>query len=146
MKLARKESPPPPVLVDTPVWQAYFRKEEPAFQEVNILMDAGRVCSLDVVVGELLLTAENSKEMKVFQDFTRIFPILREPPGAWVEAARLGFELRQKGKTLSLRDCYLIFMARAHQVLLYTSNVEIRRARRDRSVSWPSFLEGKTAA
>ena len=80
-----------PVLIDTPVWQAYFRKEEKTFRTVNGLMDAGRVCCLDLVVGELLSTAATPKEMKVLEDLTRIFPIVRETPGAWEEAARLSF-------------------------------------------------------
>jgi len=46
----------------------------------------------------------------------------REAPGAWVEAARLAFRLRRRGKGLSLRDAYVAFMAQTHGVLLYTPN------------------------
>ena len=116
------------VLIDTPVWLKYFRKEEPAFQMVNALMDTGRVCCLDLVVAELLANAEDEKEMGVFQDFTRVFPVLRESSGVWVEAARLAFQLRQKKRSLSLRDCYVAVMARAHGVLLYTTNRALPKA------------------
>ena len=103
---------PLPVLIDTPVWQDYFRKEPHTFHEVNALMDAGRVCCSDLMVAELLQTAETEEEMKIIQDFTRIFPLLKEPPGTWVEAARLSFKLRRKGKPLPLRDCYVVVLAR----------------------------------
>ena len=119
----------PLVLIDTPVWEEYFRKKEGTYTEVNLLMDAGRVCSLDLVVGELLATAETPMEMKVFQDFTRIFPILPEPPGAWVEAARLSFRLRRRGKALSLRESYLAVLAKGHGALLYTDNPHFREVR-----------------
>jgi predicted nucleic acid-binding protein len=130
MPRKKKNHPLVPVLIDTPVWQDYFRKEEQTFREVNALMDAGRVCCLDMVVGELLETAATEKERKIFQDFTRIFPLLREPSGSWVEAARLSFKLRRKGTELSLRDCYVAVLARAHRVLLYTTNQAMLRAQK----------------
>ncbi len=91
-------------------------------------MDAGRVCCLDLIVGELLEAAGTEEEIKILQDLTRVFPILRESPGAWVEAARMVFRLRGRGKVLSLRDAYVAFMAQKHGVLLYTSNRVLRQA------------------
>jgi len=117
------------VLIDTPIWQKYFRKEERTFRQVNILMDEGRVCSLGLVVAELLQTAETEEELKMFRGFTKIFPILQEKSGSWVEAAQLLFEFKQKGKILPLRDCYLAVMARAHAVLLYTTNKSLYKNR-----------------
>jgi len=127
----RKDPPHrPPVLIDTPIWRSYFLKEERTFREVNALMDAGRVCCLDLIVGELLGAADTEEEIKVLRDLTRVFPLLKESPGAWVEAARLAFRLRQRGKALSLRDAYLAFMAQTHGVLLYTPNQPLRQAQR----------------
>lgn len=127
----RKDPPlPPPVLIDTPIWRSYFLKADRTFREVNALMDAGRVCCLDLIVGELLGAAETEEEIKVLRDLTRIFPLLGEAPGAWVEAARLAFRLRRRGKGLSLRDAYVAFMAQTHGVLLYTPNRALRQAQR----------------
>ncbi len=121
-----------PVLIDTPVWQDYFRKEEPTYREVNLLMDAGRACCLGFIVAELLYNSETEEETKVFRDFMRIFPILQERSGleAWVDAAHLAFRLRRRGKILSLRDCYIAVMAKSNEVLLYTKNSELSQARR----------------
>ena len=141
-----KSHPPRFVLIDTPVWQDYFRKEERTFREVNALMDAGRVCCLEMVVAELLQTAETEKELKIFQDFTRIFPLLREPPGSWVEAARLSFKLRRKGKELLLRDCYVVVLSRAHRVLLYTTNKALLRAQKTVPIGLDFFPKRKAWA
>ncbi len=142
----KKSHPPRPVLVDTPVWQDYFRKEERTFQEVNALMDAGRVCCLEMVVAELLQTAETEKERKIYQDFARIFPLLREPPGSWVEAARLSIKIRRKGRELLLRDCYVALLARAHRVLLYTTNKALLRAHKTMALSLDFFPKSKASA
>jgi len=85
-------------------------------------MDAGRVCSISLIIAELLHTAQDKEKLQIFQDFTRIFPILQEKEGLWVEAALLTYELREKKKRLSLRDAYLALMAVHHGVLLYTNN------------------------
>jgi predicted nucleic acid-binding protein len=117
----------PSILVDTPVWRNYFRLDRRTYEIINRLMDGGRICCLDLGVGELLMSARNSKEMKVFQDFTQVFPVLQEPPGAWVEAARLFFQVRRKFPRLSLRDCYIAVVAKTNQVQLYTTNQQLKR-------------------
>lgn len=122
MNFSPAENNLPPVLIDTPIWLTYFRKNEHIFQEVNALMDAGRVCSLSLIIAELLYTAQDKEKLKILQDFTKIFPILQEKEGLWVEAALLTYELRERKKRLSLRDAYLALMAVHHGVLLYTTN------------------------
>jgi predicted nucleic acid-binding protein len=134
---------PLPVLIDTPIWQDYFRKEPHTFREVNALMDAGRVCSSDLLVAELLQAAETEEEIKIIQDFTRIFPLLKEPPGAWIEAARLSFKLRWKGKPLSLRDCYVVVLARGNGVLLYTTNKALLQAQKATAIGLKLFPNRK---
>ncbi|MGQ9695446.1 MAG: PIN domain-containing protein [Thermodesulfobacteriota bacterium] len=122
MNFSPAENNLPPVLIDTPIWLTYFRKNEHIFQEVNALMDAGRVCSLSLIIAELLYTAQDKEKLKILQDFTKIFPILQEKEGLWIEAALLTYELRERKKRLSLRDAYLALMAVHHGVLLYTTN------------------------
>jgi len=134
---------PLPVLIDTPMWQDYFRKEPHTFQEINALMDAGRVCCSHLMVAELLQAAETEEEIKIIQDFTRIFPLLKEPPGAWIEAARLSFKLRRKGKPLSLRDCYVVFLARRNDVLLYTTNKALLQAQKASAIGLKLFPNRK---
>lgn len=110
----------PPVLIDTPVWQAYFRKEEAVFARVNALMDGGRVCSLAFIVAELVAEASTEEEIKAFRGFPRIFPILREPENAWIEAAARVASLKKRGAEISLRDAYVAWSAKKHGVPLWT--------------------------
>jgi predicted nucleic acid-binding protein len=81
--------------------------------------------------------------MKIIQDFTRIFPLLKEPPGAWVEAARLSFKLRRKGRSLSLRDCYVGVLARKNGVLLYTTNEALLQAQKASAIGLKLFPNRK---
>jgi predicted nucleic acid-binding protein len=134
---------PLPVLIDTPTWRGYLRKEPQIFQEINALMDAGRVCSSHLMVAELLQAAETEEEIKIIQDFTRIFPLLKEAPGAWIEAARLSFKLRRKGKPLSLRDCYVVLLARRNGVLLYTTNKAFLQAQKASAIGLKLFPNRK---
>ena len=134
---------PLPVLIDTPVWQDYFRKEPHTFQEVNALMDAGRVCCAHLIVAELLQAAETEGEMKIIQDFTRIFPLLTEPSSTWLEAARLSFKLRRKGQPWPLRDCYIGVLAQKNRVLLYTTNKTLLQAQKGSTMGVKFFPNRK---
>jgi predicted nucleic acid-binding protein len=110
------------VLIDTPLWREYFRREEKVFQQINALMDAGRVCSMDLIIAELVDGAANEKERKAFRDFARIFPILREPEGVWTQAAEWARKMQKKEAKPALRDAFIAFMAVTHGVLLWTRN------------------------
>jgi predicted nucleic acid-binding protein len=127
-----RKDPPyhPSVLIDPPLWQSYFHKEELSFQEGNALMDAGRGGCLGLIVGELLHAAKSEGKIRVLQDLTRVFPIPPESPEPWVHATHLAFQLRQRGKKICLREGYLAHMAQTHGVLLYTRNKALRRAQR----------------
>jgi predicted nucleic acid-binding protein len=108
-------------------------------------MDGSRVCCLDLILAELLYAADTNEEMKVLRDFARIFPVLREPPGAWMEAARLAFTLRRQGKKLSLRDCYVATMAQFHGAVLYTTSRPLRQAHRAMEIKLEFFPERRSS-
>jgi predicted nucleic acid-binding protein len=119
MTLKSKNHPEPPVLIDTPLWREYFHREEKIVRQINALMDMGRVCTLDLIIAELVDGAGDEEELKAFLDFARIFPILREPEGAWTQAAEWVRKLQKKNR-YGLRDAYITFMAKTHGVLLWT--------------------------
>ena len=109
----------PPILVDTSVWIAYFRKEESA-PPMNELIDSGRVCSTNLIVAELIQGAKSDKEIRVLKDFLDVFPFLREQEETWFKAAYMAYQLRKKGKTMGLADCYLAQIAIENKVGLYS--------------------------
>jgi predicted nucleic acid-binding protein len=62
-----------------------------------------------------------------------------------MEAARLAFRLRRRGKDLSLRDGYLACMAQAHGVLLYTPSQELRRAQKVLALKLKFYPDRRTS-
>jgi predicted nucleic acid-binding protein len=122
MTTAEPQRAEPAVLIDTPVWRDYFRREEKIFPLVNALMDAGRVCSLKLVIAELVAEAATEEESRACRDFRRIFPVLPEPENAWIEAAAWVRKLQKLGRPFALRDAYVAWMAKTHGVRLWTRN------------------------
>ena len=106
------------VLVDTSVWIDYFRKNETSYQRLNELMDAGRVCCQNLIVAELIQGAKSEKEIEVIRDFFDLFHFLKEKADTWFKAAYLSFQLRKKGKTAGLADCYIAQMAFENNAVL----------------------------
>jgi len=100
------------VLVDTSVWIEFFRKIEPWHTIVTQLMADERICSVGLIVAELMQGAKSEKELSVLRDFVHVFPFLPDSPKIWQAAGELSFQLRRKGKALGLSDCYIAVAAR----------------------------------
>ncbi len=109
-----------PVLVDTSVWIAYFRKEAAAFAGINQLADAGRVCLLGLILAELYQGCKSEKELSVVHDLAEVFPRLDEPEGMWEEAGRLAYNWRKQEHTPGLADCYIAIAAKRAGALIYS--------------------------
>jgi len=122
MAVGEKKRSDPLVLIDTSLWREYFRRAEKIFPRINALMDAGQVCSLSFIIGELVAEAATEEEKKACQDFRRIFPILQEPEDAWIQAAAWVRKMQKRGQKVALRDAYVAWMAKTHGVQLWTRN------------------------
>lgn len=109
-----------PVLIDSSVWIAYFRKEEEAFNEVNILADAKRVRLIGLVLAELYQGCKSEKEIGVVRDLADIFPRLDEQTGMWEKAGLLSFKLQKQGRKPGLADCYIAVVAQESGTLIYS--------------------------
>lgn len=95
------------VLVDTSVWIAFFRKQEPYHSTLTRLIDNEQVSCIGVILAELMQGAKSEKELAVLNDFTSVFSFVPETPELWAEAGRLSFRLRRKGITVGLADCFI---------------------------------------
>jgi len=100
------------VLVDTSVWIDFFRKVEPGYSLAITLMADERVCLVGIILAELMQGAKSEKELSVLRDFSSVFPFLPESAKTWQAAGELSFQLRRKGMTLGLSDCYIAVAAR----------------------------------
>jgi predicted nucleic acid-binding protein len=95
------------VLVDTSVWVEFFRKREPCHGAVVRLLDNDQICLTGIVLAELMQGARTEKELGVLLNFPQVFPFIPETPQLWADAGRLAFDLRRKGITIGLSDCYI---------------------------------------
>ena len=108
------------VLVDTSVWIEYFRKREPYYGMVTRLIDDERVCSTGIILAELMQGAKSEKEISILADFPQVFSFIPEAQKLWLDAGRLAFNLRRKGLTIGLSDCYIAVAAASIRVQVAT--------------------------
>jgi predicted nucleic acid-binding protein len=108
------------VLVDTSVWIEFFRKREPYLSCVARLIDEERICCTGIVMAELMQGAKSDKELTVLLDFPDVFTFIPEDVQLWSSAGRLAFQLRRKGVTIGLSDCFIAVAAASARVQVAT--------------------------
>jgi predicted nucleic acid-binding protein len=101
------------VLIDTSAWIEFFRQIEPYHSMVLQLMSEERICTMGIIVAELMQGAKSEKELAVLRDFVYVFPFLRDSQDNWQAAGELSFRLRHNGKAIGLADCYIAIVAKA---------------------------------
>jgi len=106
------------ILVDTSAWIEFFRQIEPCHSIVLQLMSEERVCTMGIIVAELMQGAKSEKELAVLRDFAYVFPILSDSQENWQAAGVLSFRLRQNGKAIGLADCYIATVAKAEGAMI----------------------------
>lgn len=109
------------VLVDTSVWVSYFRGGSPAISDkVDGLISSADVCVPKIVLAELVQGAKSRKEVSTINDFLDAFTILDQGPETWLKAGRLSRELKERGKTIPLLDCYIAVIAQENTCAIFT--------------------------
>jgi predicted nucleic acid-binding protein len=119
------------VLVDTSVWVSYFRGGSPEISEkVDRLLGGGEVCVPKIVIAELIQGAKSQRELSTIEDFFDAFTILDQGPETWLKAGKLARQLRTKGKTIHLLDCYIAVIAGENACALLTLDDHFKEIRR----------------
>ncbi|HLE41984.1 MAG TPA: PIN domain-containing protein [Nitrospirota bacterium] len=108
------------ILIDTSAWIQFFRKKEPWYSAISMLMDDKRICCSGIILAELIQGAKSEKELEVLRDFRHVFEFLDESTDLWQAAGELSNTLQRKGKSVGLSDCYLAASAKAHKVKILT--------------------------
>jgi predicted nucleic acid-binding protein len=109
------------VLVDTSIWVSYFRGSSPAISEkVDSLLAGDEVCVPKIVLAELLQGAKSEREISTIEDFFDAFTILDQSPETWLKAGKLSRELKIRGKTIHLLDCYIAVIAKENACAILT--------------------------
>lgn len=109
------------VLIDTSVWIDYFQDTLSAGSELmDEILSSGNVYVPKVVIAELIQGARSEKEIGVIKGFVEAFKIVEEGKETWYKAGKLSYDLKKKGKTINLTDCYIAVIAREHNCSILT--------------------------
>lgn len=109
------------VLVDTSVWVSYFRGGSPViFEKVDRLLAGAEVCVPKIVLAELIQGAKSEREISTIEDFFDAFTILDQGQGTWLKAGKLPRQLKNRGKTIHLLDCYIAVIAQENACAILT--------------------------
>ncbi|MEK7825127.1 MAG: PIN domain-containing protein [Nitrospirota bacterium] len=108
------------VLVDTSAWICFFaRRGFPEIKEaVTRFLDENRVAIAGPVIIELIQGCRDETEKKEMEECLRGLHHLAIMDEHWHQAARLAFDLRRKGVTVSAIDVLIAATAMTYHCLL----------------------------
>lgn len=103
------------VLIDTSAWIEYFRHSRRAVtQQVAFLVSTQGAVTSGVILGELFQGALNAEEVEAIRKLRDAVASLGDSTAMWEEAGLLARDLRRRGHTIALIDCYLAVLAHAN--------------------------------
>ena len=121
------------VLIDTSVWIPYLQGA--ASGELERIVDellAGReVLVPKIVLAELIQGARSEKDIAVILEFLEAFTVIDEGEQTWLDAGRLSYDMKKKGKTINLADCYIAILAREHKASILTLDKHFKDLHKD---------------
>jgi len=119
------------VLVDTSVWVDYFRGGSAVLSEkVDRLLEGDDVCVPKIVLAELVQGAKSEREISIIEDFFDAFTIVDQGPETWQKAGKLSRQLKIKGKTIHLLDCYIAVIAQENACAILTLDDHFKEIQR----------------
>lgn len=111
------------ILIDTSIWIDYFQNRSSIISEkVDKILSGNEVFVPKIVIAELILGAKSEKEISIIEDFLDAFHIVDQKEDTWLKAGRLSYDLKKKGKTINLLDCYIAAIAQEHECKIFTLN------------------------
>ncbi len=109
------------VLVDTSVWIKYFRDKSAGLSEkVDEILSKHEVYVPKIVIAELIQGSKSEREISVIEDFVDAFNIIDQGEDTWIKAGRLSYNLKKKGKTVNLTDCYIAVIAEEYDCHIFS--------------------------
>jgi predicted nucleic acid-binding protein len=109
------------IIVDTSVWIEYFRNQSAALVGfVTEVVKNRQVCVPRIVLAELMQGAKSERELSVIGEFMEAFTIIDQTDQTWLNAGRLSYELKRKGKNINLTDCYIAVLAQENDCAVLT--------------------------
>ena len=119
------------VLIDTSVWIAYFKADDPALVGlVENIMTVAEICVPKVVLAELTQGARTEQEISTLREFVGAFTIIDQNDETWEKAGRLSFQMKRKGISIHLADCYIAVIAYENRCRLLTLDKHFKEIKR----------------
>lgn len=121
------------VLIDTSVWIAYLQgTASPESQQcVDDLLATKEILVPRVVLAELVQGARSEKDISVIREFLDAFVIVGESEKTWLDAGRLSYALKKKGKTINLADCYIAVIAKENHCAVLTMDKHFKEIQKE---------------
>jgi predicted nucleic acid-binding protein len=121
------------VLIDTSVWIAYLQgtASEELQKLVDDLLAAKEIIVPKIVLAELIQGARSEKDIAVIREFLEAFMVVGEGEHDWVNAGKLSYDLKKKGKTINLADCYISIIAKENRSSILTLDKHFKEIQRE---------------
>lgn len=127
-------------IIDTSVWIDYFRKQSAALSEaVDAVLSGDDIYIPKIVVAELIQGAKSQKEILIIEDFIDAFKIIDQKEDTWLEAGKLSYRLKKKGKNVNLTDCYIAIIAREYECKIFTLDKHFKEIQTEINISLYSW-------
>ncbi|MEJ5378517.1 MAG: PIN domain-containing protein [bacterium] len=112
---------PDKVLVDTSVWVDFFRKSHPERHDcVAALLRDECAVGTGIVALELIRGSRTEKELRLVMELFDIIETIHPTPQVYLEAGKTGFQLAQKGLSMSVVDLLIAQIAMENDLPLFS--------------------------
>ena len=125
----------PKILIDTSVWIKYFRDKSASLsKKVDEILSKQEVYVPKIVIAELMQGSKSEREISIIEDFVDAFNIVDQREDTWIKAGRLSYNLKKKGKTVNLTDCYIAVIAPEHDCYIFSFDEHFRDIQKDLNI------------
>lgn len=115
------------ILVDTSVWVDYFRGSSASVADkLDSFLAEAEVCVPQIVAAELIQGAKSNRELAAIDDLLEAMTALDHGPGTWLKAGRVSRDLRRRGRSVHLLDCYIAAIAEETGCAVFTLDEHFR--------------------
>lgn len=124
------------ILIDTSVWLDFFKNKSSEISEkVEKILSEKEVFVPKIVLAELIQGAKSEREISVIKDFLDAFTIIDQKEDTWIKAGKLFYNLKKKGKTVHLADCYIAVIAQEYKCQIFTLDEHFKEIRKAIDIS-----------
>jgi predicted nucleic acid-binding protein len=131
---------PEKVLMDTSVWIKYFRdKPTRVSKKVDEILSRQEVYVPKIVIAELIQGAKSEREISVIEDFVDAFNVIDQREDTWIKTGKLSFNLKKKGKTINLTDCYIAVIAKEYECQIFSLDEHFKDIQKSLNIHLVSY-------